>query len=76
MTQDREIIELAPHASQLIGGLVQKLDNLYMQKSQSNPYDLVVAMIPPLVQKARALRANFQAVNGGTIAGGRRDVID
>lgn len=78
VTQDREIVELAPHAPQLIQGLIQKLDTLYMQRSQANPYDVVVSMIAPLVQKARTLRANFQAVSEGrgAFGSGQRGVID
>ena len=76
--QDREIVELAQHAPQLINGLIQKLDNLYMQKSQINPHDAIVSMIPPLVQKARTLRASFQAVGEGRggFVGGQRGVIE
>jgi len=75
-SQDRELLELSPHAPQLITSLIQKLDKLYMQKSQSNPHDIVVSMIPPLVQKARTLRTNFQAVNGGSFGSAQRDMID
>ncbi|KAK5951174.1 hypothetical protein OHC33_007927 [Knufia fluminis] len=75
--QDREIVELAQHAPQLINGLIQKLDNLYMQTSQSNPRDVVISMIPPLVQKARTLKANFQSVSQGRggVGGGQRGMM-
>ena len=55
-----------------------------MQKSQQNPYDAVVAMIPPLVQKARDLGSMFTTViegRGGQVVdsgfgSGQRAVID